>query len=84
MDLDIKSPDDTATHELIARSDIVINNLRPGAMERQGLGYEQLTAIKPDIIDVSIRMWGNVASAPVTNRLCALLRGAGRPCVACR
>jgi crotonobetainyl-CoA:carnitine CoA-transferase CaiB-like acyl-CoA transferase len=60
MDLDIKSPDDMARlHELIARSDIVINNLRPGAMERQGLGYEQLTAIKPDIISVSIKMWGN-------------------------
>jgi len=59
-DLDIKSPDDMARlHELIARSDIVINNLRPGAMERQGLGYEQLTAIKPDIISVSIKMWGN-------------------------
>ena len=60
VDLDIKSPDDmTRLHELIARSDIVINNLRPGAMERQGLGYQQLTAIKPDIIDVSIKMWGN-------------------------
>jgi crotonobetainyl-CoA:carnitine CoA-transferase CaiB-like acyl-CoA transferase len=60
VDLDIKSPDDMARlHELIARSDIVINNLRPGAMERQGLGYEQLTAIKPDIISVSIKMWGN-------------------------
>jgi crotonobetainyl-CoA:carnitine CoA-transferase CaiB-like acyl-CoA transferase len=60
VDLDIKSPDDMARlHELIARSDIVINNLRPGAMERQGLGYEHLTAIKPDIISVSIKMWGN-------------------------
>jgi crotonobetainyl-CoA:carnitine CoA-transferase CaiB-like acyl-CoA transferase len=60
VDLDIKSPDDMARlHELIARSDIVINNLRPGAMERQGLSYEQLTAIKPDIISVSIKMWGN-------------------------
>ncbi|OMC46981.1 CoA-transferase [Mycobacterium sp. IS-2888] len=60
VDLDIKSPDDMARlHELIARSDIVINNLRPGAMERQGLGYEQLTAIKPDIISVSVKMWGN-------------------------
>ncbi|MDT5092550.1 MAG: hypothetical protein QOH60_1913 [Mycobacterium sp.] len=60
VDLDIKSPEDMARlHELIAHSDIVINNLRPGAMERQGLGYEQLAAIKPDIIDVSIKMWGN-------------------------
>jgi len=41
---------------LIARSDIVINNLRPGAMERMGLGYEQLKAIKQDIISVSIKI----------------------------
>ncbi|MGO9511234.1 MAG: CoA transferase, partial [Mycobacterium sp.] len=60
VDLDIKSPEGMARlRELIAHSDIVINNLRPGAMERQGLGYQQLTAIKPDIISVSIKMWGN-------------------------
>jgi crotonobetainyl-CoA:carnitine CoA-transferase CaiB-like acyl-CoA transferase len=60
VDLDIKSPEGMERlRELIARSDIVINNLRPGAMERQGLGYRQLTDIKPDIISVSIKMWGN-------------------------
>jgi crotonobetainyl-CoA:carnitine CoA-transferase CaiB-like acyl-CoA transferase len=60
VDLDIKSPEGMARlRELIARSDIVINNLRPGAMERQGLGYQQLTEIKRDIISVSIKMWGN-------------------------
>jgi crotonobetainyl-CoA:carnitine CoA-transferase CaiB-like acyl-CoA transferase len=60
VDLDIKSPEGMKRLcELIARSDIVINNLRPGAMERQGLGYQQLTEIKPDIISVSIKMWGN-------------------------
>lgn len=60
VDLDIKSAEGMARlRELIARSDIVINNLRPGAMERQGLGYEQLTQIKSDIIAVSIKMWGN-------------------------
>jgi crotonobetainyl-CoA:carnitine CoA-transferase CaiB-like acyl-CoA transferase len=60
VDLDIKSADGMARlRELIARSDVVINNLRPGAMERQGLGYQQLTEIKPDIISVSIKMWGN-------------------------
>ncbi|WP_076221076.1 CaiB/BaiF CoA transferase family protein [Mycobacterium avium] len=60
VDLDIKSTEDMARlRDLIARSDIVINNLRPGAMERQGLGYHQLTQIKPDIISVSIKMWGN-------------------------
>ncbi|OBK48150.1 CoA transferase [Mycobacterium sp. 1081908.1] len=60
VELDIKSDEGMARlRELIARSDIVVNNLRPGAMERQGLGYEQLAAIKSDIISVSIKMWGN-------------------------
>jgi crotonobetainyl-CoA:carnitine CoA-transferase CaiB-like acyl-CoA transferase len=60
VDLDITTPAGRdRLRGLIARSDIVINNLRPGAMERQGLGYAQLAAIRPDIISVSIKMWGN-------------------------
>ncbi|TAK98464.1 MAG: CoA transferase [Rhodospirillaceae bacterium] len=45
--------------DMVAKSDIVINNIRPGAMERSGLGYEQLREIKRDIIAVSIKMFGN-------------------------
>jgi crotonobetainyl-CoA:carnitine CoA-transferase CaiB-like acyl-CoA transferase len=60
VELDLKSAADTdRLRDLIAHSDIVINNLRPGAMERLGLGYQQLTSIKPDIISVSVKMWGN-------------------------
>jgi crotonobetainyl-CoA:carnitine CoA-transferase CaiB-like acyl-CoA transferase len=60
VELDLKSAAGTdRLRDLIAHSDIVINNLRPGAMERLGLGYQQLTSIKPDIISVSIKMWGN-------------------------
>ncbi|OBF76048.1 CoA-transferase [Mycobacterium sp. 852002-51613_SCH5001154] len=60
VDLDIKSTEGMRQlRELVARSDIVINNLRPGAMERQGLGHAQLIEIKADIISVSIKMWGN-------------------------
>ncbi|MCG5432921.1 CoA transferase [Mycobacterium sp. MYCO198283] len=60
VDLDIKSPGDMARlRDLIAASDVVVNNLRPGAMERQGLGYEDLRALKDDVISVSIKMWGN-------------------------
>jgi crotonobetainyl-CoA:carnitine CoA-transferase CaiB-like acyl-CoA transferase len=44
--------------EMVARSDIVLNNLRPGAMERSGLGYEELKKVKRDIISVSIKMFG--------------------------
>jgi crotonobetainyl-CoA:carnitine CoA-transferase CaiB-like acyl-CoA transferase len=60
VDLDIKTPAGLdRLRDLIGRSDIVINNLRPGAMERQGLSYDDLKAIKSDIISVSIKMWGN-------------------------
>jgi crotonobetainyl-CoA:carnitine CoA-transferase CaiB-like acyl-CoA transferase len=44
--------------DMVAKSDIVLNNLRPGAMERSGLGYEDLKKIKADIISVSIKMYG--------------------------
>jgi crotonobetainyl-CoA:carnitine CoA-transferase CaiB-like acyl-CoA transferase len=44
--------------DMAAESDIVLNNIRPGAMERVGLGYEQLRAIRRDIISVCIKMYG--------------------------
>jgi crotonobetainyl-CoA:carnitine CoA-transferase CaiB-like acyl-CoA transferase len=36
--------------DLIATADVVVNNFRPGAMDRMGLGYDVLTTIKPDIV----------------------------------
>ncbi|MGH1489985.1 MAG: CoA transferase [Acidimicrobiales bacterium] len=36
--------------DLIATADVVVNNFRPGAMERMGLGYEVLKSLKPDIV----------------------------------
>ena len=43
---------------MVAQSDIVLDNIRPGAMERSKLDYENLKTIKPDIIQCSIKMWG--------------------------
>ena len=48
---------DVAT-KLIARSDIVANNFTPGVMERFGLGYDAVRAMKPDIIYLSMSMHG--------------------------
>ncbi len=45
--------------QMVAQSDIVIDNIRPGAMERSHLAYDVLRKIKPDIIQCSIKMWGN-------------------------
>jgi crotonobetainyl-CoA:carnitine CoA-transferase CaiB-like acyl-CoA transferase len=35
---------------LVARSDVVVHNMRVAAMEKLGLGYERLRTIKPDIV----------------------------------
>jgi crotonobetainyl-CoA:carnitine CoA-transferase CaiB-like acyl-CoA transferase len=43
---------------MIAQSDIVLDNLRPGALQKLGLGYADMRAVKPDIIHVSIKMYG--------------------------
>ena len=38
---------------LVKVSDVVIQNMRPGVMERLGLGYEVLRKVRPDIIMLS-------------------------------
>jgi crotonobetainyl-CoA:carnitine CoA-transferase CaiB-like acyl-CoA transferase len=44
---------------LIARSDVVVNNFRPGALLRAGLGYEDVRALRDDIIYVDMPMMGS-------------------------
>ena len=39
-------------------SDVVVENFRPGVMERLGLGYDKLKAIKPDLIYCAISGFG--------------------------
>ena len=44
--------------QLIARSDIVVENFAGGSLEKMGLGYEVCRELKPDIIMVSSCMQG--------------------------
>ncbi len=44
--------------DLVGESDILIENLRPGAVKRLGLGYDKIKAVKPDIIYTSMGMFG--------------------------
>ena len=56
---DLKSPDDLArVKALIARVDVVIQNFRPGVIERLGLGYDTVSEINPKIIYASISGYG--------------------------
>lgn len=54
--IDIKSPEGIeAVKKLIATADVFTENFRPGAMEKIGLGYAAVKAIKPDIIYSSMK-----------------------------
>lgn len=44
--------------QLILKSDVFIENYRPGLLKSIGLGYEDLIKIKPDLIMVSISGFG--------------------------
>src|SRR5689334_11980273 len=43
---------------LVGWADVVVENYRPGTLEKMGLGYERMREIKPDIILVSISGFG--------------------------
>ena len=45
--------------KIVAWADIVVENFSSGTMERMGLGYEELRKAKPDIIMVSLPLFGH-------------------------
>lgn len=57
--LDLKSPDAVERlAPLIRDADVVVEQFRPGVMDRLGLGYEHVRAVNPDIIYCSITGYG--------------------------
>jgi len=61
--LDMKSEAGKAVaRKLVESADVVMENFRPGAMARLGLGYEQIKAFNPRIVYASVSGYG--ASGP--------------------
>lgn len=59
LSLDLKNPDAKKIVEaLVAQADVVVENFKPGTIERLGFGYEALKAIKSDLIYASISGFG--------------------------
>jgi crotonobetainyl-CoA:carnitine CoA-transferase CaiB-like acyl-CoA transferase len=57
--LNLKKPEGLElAKKLVAKSDIVIENFAAGVMDKMGLGYEALRAVKPDIIMASLSGYG--------------------------
>ena len=52
--------------QLIAHSDVVVENFRPGVMEKWGLGWEQVQALNPRAVMVRISAYGQ--TGPYKNR----------------
>ncbi len=57
--LDLKNPGDLASlRELIARADVLIQNFRPGVVDRLGLGYDEVAKLNPKLVYASITGYG--------------------------
>jgi crotonobetainyl-CoA:carnitine CoA-transferase CaiB-like acyl-CoA transferase len=67
VSLNLKSPGGKAVLEkMLATADVVIENYRPGTMERFGLGYETLHKMNPALIYCQVTGFGR--TGPYANR----------------
>jgi formyl-CoA transferase len=68
LTLDLRKPEGREIFlKLAARSDIIVQNFRPGTFEKWGIRYEHVRAVKPDIIYVSISGYGQFG--PIHDRV---------------
>lgn len=76
---DLKSPEDLARiKELIKTADVMIQNLRPGVMERIGLGYDDVSELNPKLVYGSVSGYGSTgpwANKPGQDLLAQALSG---------
>jgi formyl-CoA transferase len=62
--LDLGRPEDRAVAgELAAMADVLVENFRPGTMERHGLGYDAVSAVNPGIVYCGISGFGREGGA---------------------
>jgi len=67
LTLNMKAPEGQAIlRRLIAKADVVIENFRPGTMERLGFGYDALRKLNPRLVYCSISGFGE--SGPESSR----------------
>jgi CoA:oxalate CoA-transferase len=63
--LDLKQPADRELFlHIVRRADLLVENYRPGTMEKLGLGWEQLSAVNPRLVYASVSGFG--ASGPLS------------------
>ncbi|MFD3569933.1 CaiB/BaiF CoA transferase family protein [Streptomyces sp. NPDC058667] len=62
--LDLTDPDDlAAARAIVDRADVLVENFRPGTMERLGLGYEDVRTANPGLVYCSVTGFGTADGA---------------------
>lgn len=65
--IDVKKPEGKEIiYKMVKEADVIVENFRPGVMQRLGYGYEQLKQVNPRIIYCSASGWG--ADGPYLTR----------------
>jgi formyl-CoA transferase len=62
---------------LIARSDVLLENFRPGVLDRLGFSYESVRAIRPDIVFCSVSGFGTTGPMAFRPAYDQILQGEG-------
>jgi crotonobetainyl-CoA:carnitine CoA-transferase CaiB-like acyl-CoA transferase len=59
--LDLRKPSDVATFlQLVGQADVLVEGMRPGALERRGITWERLTHANPRLVFCSISGFGSI------------------------
>ena len=62
--IDLKNPrGQEIVGQLIARSDVMVHNYRPGVPERLGIGFERARELQPGIVHLSVNGYGPLGPA---------------------
>ena len=78
LTLDLKQPDGREIlRKLAARSDVLVENFRPGTMARLGLGYEEAARLNPGLVYCSISGFGQTGPRSGQPAYDQILQGMG-------